>query len=242
MKKTILLLLAVGLLTISTVACGGTGVVADAGGAAAQPEDNGVIEDLDEAPDENGDINIILPGEGEEGNMDRNIAEYFSVSGTIDSIDEVNGFTHVKIEDTDGNPSILVLSEDTVYLFSEELIVGETVTGWYLTNAPMIAIWPTQYTIAVLAAGTPDGVNIRVDRFFAWEDHTEGFLLSQDGMFAFQTDDNTEIVLADGQDFSDGEIEGRRIAVIYGISTRSIPEQATADKLVVLFESIVPLG
>jgi len=240
MKKAILLLLAAGLLAVSAVACGGTGVVADAGGAAAQPEDNGVIEDLDEAPDEN--VDIVLPGEGEESNFDRNIAEYFSVSGKIESIEEVNGFTHVKIEDTDGNPSILVLSEDTVFLFSKDLIVGETVTGWYLTNAPMIAIWPTQYTIAVLAAGTPDGVNIRVDRFFAWEDNTEGFLLSQDGMFAFRTDENTEIILADGQDFSDGEIEGRRIAVIYGISTRSIPEQATADKLVVLFESIMPLG
>ena len=67
-------------------------------------------------------------------------------------------------------------------------------------------------------------------------------MISEDGMFAFKTDENTEIVLANGDDFSGGDIEGRRIAVIYDISTRSIPEMATASKLIVLFEDIMPLG
>jgi len=242
MKKTVLLLMAIGLFAVSAVACGGSGVSDSNIGAGATGPADGVVEDLPQEEITDDEIDIVLPGEGQESNTDQIIAEYFSVTGKVESVEEVNGLIHVTIEDENGQPGILVLSDDTVFPFSENINVGDTVTGWYLTNAPMIAIWPTQYTIAVLAAEIPDGVNMKVDRFFAWQENTEGFLLSQDHMFAFRTDENTEIILANGDDFSDGEYEGRRIVVIYGISTRSIPEMATADKLIVLYESIVALG
>jgi len=248
MKKLILILFAVSLLTVSVVGCAGTAVSPGAGAAppaeqpAPEPSPEPDIEDIDDwsaIGDEN--VDIILPGEGEDPNFDV-IAEYFSVTGIVASVEQRDGFTRIEIEDADGNPAVLVLSDETVFPFSSDFAVGDEVTGWYLTNAPMIMIWPAEYSVAVLASRMGDDRNIKVDRFFASDISSDRYLISQDEMFMFKMDENTEIVLADGQDFSDGELEGRRIVVIYGMSTRSIPEQATAEKLIVLFEDIVPLG
>jgi len=169
------------------------------------------------------------------------IAHYFSITGTIVSIEEENDTIRVTIEDEYGNPAVLVLSENTVYPFSDEPSVGDAVTGWYLTEAPMIAIWPAEYNISVLVAGAPEGGNLKVDRFNTWADNEEGYMLSQDGTFAFRIDENTQVILANGDDFTGGDIEGRRIVVIYDISTRSIPEFATASRLIVLYEDAVTL-
>lgn len=182
---------------------------------------------------------IFDTDEHEEDGMIENFPYYFSVAGTIKSIEKTEFGLQVTIEDTYGNPAVLIITENTVYPFESEVSVGDTVTAWYATNMPMILIWPPQYDVAVLAVNAPSDININVDRFVSWED---GMMLSQDEMFAFRVDENTEIVLADGTDFTGGDLEGRNIIVIYGISTRSIPEQATATKLIVLFEDIMPLG
>ena len=167
---------------------------------------------------------------------------YLSVTGTINSIEEFEAIEdafRINIEDTHGNPAYLIVTDKTVFPFGTELNEGDIVTGYYLANAPMILIWPPQYNIAVLVAGKPADININVDRFHPMQDHTEDYLLSQGEMFAFRVDDETEIILANGDDFSDGDIIGRRLVVIYGISTRSIPELATAIKVIVLFEDPV---
>jgi len=244
MKKAILLLLVVGLLAVTAVACGGTGVGNEVGAGTAPPDDGAtdpVVEDEDDGSLD--DVDIVLPGEGDDGEFDLLItAEYFSVSGTIESVEDVDGLTHITIDDTDGNPAVLVISGDTVFPFADSFDVGDVVRGWYVTSAPMIMIWPPQYNIAVLAVDIPDDVNIKVDRFYAWGEDGMGQMISQDEMLVFTADDDTEIVLADGIEFTDGELQGRRIVVIYGMSTRSIPEITVAQKLIVLFENIVPLA
>ena len=172
------------------------------------------------------------------------IPHYFSVTGTVVSIDPFEGqedWQRVSIEDADGNPATLIVTEDTVYPFESEIKVGDTVTGYYLSEAPMVMIWPPQYTTAILVAGIPGDSSVRADRFYAWDDHTDDYLINTDKSFAFLIDGNTEIILANGDDFSDGDIEGRRLVVIYSISTRSIPELATATKVIVLYEDAVPL-
>ena len=169
---------------------------------------------------------------------------YFSTTGTIVSIEDFEGEKggrRINIEDTNENPATLILTDNTVYPFESEFKVGDVVTGYYLADAPMIRIWPPQYSIAVLVAGMPNNSNVRVDRFYAWEDNTESYLLSKSKALAFRVDENTEIILANGDDFSDGDYIGRRIVVIYDISTRSIPELTTANKLIVLYEDVVPL-
>ena len=189
------------------------------------------------------DVNIddiILP---DWGIMDEaGTPHYLSVTGNVVSIEEIDDTIQLTIEDVNGNPSILILDSETVFPFENEVVEGDTVTGWYVANAPMTMIWPPRYNIAVLAVYAPEGVNIKVDRFNTWADSEEGFMLSQDETFAFRMDEDTEVILANGDDFTGGDIEGRRIVVIYGMSTRSIPEMATASKIIVLYESIMPLG
>ena len=169
---------------------------------------------------------------------------YLSTTGTVVSVEkdtDKEGALRVTIEDQDGNPAILIVNDRTVYPFENELKAGDVVTGYYLANAPMILIWPAQYNIAVLVAGTPDDLSVKVDRFYTWEGRDDGYLLSQSGQFAFKVDDKTDIILANGDDFTDGYYIGRRIVAIYGASTKSIPELTTATKLIVLYEDAVTL-
>ena len=175
---------------------------------------------------------------GEDGGGLPALPEYLSVTGTVVAIGADPYI--IDIEDEDGNPAKLVISEDTVFPFGDSPDVGDTVTGFYLANAPMILIWPPQYNTAVLAAGVPDATFFRVDRFRERE-HSDDYLFNTDDTFGFRVGDDTEIVLANGDDFSDGELAGRRMVVVFDVSTRSIPELATANKLIVLYEDAVPL-
>jgi len=256
MKKSKLILLATILLTMSVFASAcaiddGYGAVQGGAGATApepveieepdedntewedtiSPEDDELIYDHDA---------LFGTDETEENDMMDTLSYYFSITGIVESIEETENGIRVTIEDSNGNPAVLVISENTVYPFDTDISEGDTVTAWYATNRPMIMIWPPQYTVEVLSVNAPEGSNIKVDRFETMEG--SDMMLSQDQMFAFDVNEDTEIILADGTDFTDGDIEGRRIVVIYGRSTRSIPEQATATKLIVLFEDIVPLG
>jgi len=248
MRRVILLLLAVGLIFVFAAACGGTdiygGVVPAAGSPGDDISDADVLEDgLDEGGRENEGSGFdcedgdALPGEGDDWDMSQEIPDFYSITGTVESVEDADGFAKVIIEDTYGNPAVLALTDDTIFLFDTDFDAGDVVTGWYRTNAPMIMIWPPQYTIKVFAAGAPDGVNIKVDRFNIWESNTDGYLLSKDGLFAFRTDENTVVSSECGDNFSSSDIDGKRIVVIYGVSTRSIPEMATADRLIVLDEA-----
>ena len=167
-------------------------------------------------------------------------AYYLSVTGLVTGVEEQEYGLRVEIimpaADRDGR-AVLIITDATVFPFDSEINEGDTVTAFYLANAPMIMIYPPQYTAAVLVNGAPEGQNVVVDRFNPMENQ-EGRFLNQAGTIAFSVGDDTEIILADGTDFSDGDFAGRRIALIYDISTRSFPAQTTALKLIVLFEDI----
>ncbi|MCL2820705.1 MAG: hypothetical protein FWD38_07735 [Oscillospiraceae bacterium] len=241
MKKILLILMGIVLLSVAAIGCAGPEIVPGASGDVEphpMPTPDVIIDDSQDLTD---DTNTPEPNDGSQfGDIGQQV--FMNVSGIVVSIETVEGLTHVEIEDTDGNPAILVLSDETVFPFSAEVAIGDTVQGWYCANSPMIMIWPPQYTIEVLAVNMSDSQNIKVDRFHAWGEDGMGQFISTDEMFVFMTDENTEVVLQDGQDFSDGDFNNRRIVVIYGPSTRSLPEIATAEKLIVLFEGISPFA
>jgi len=172
---------------------------------------------------------------GDENSTVQSPPYYLSVTGTVVDKEVSENGTYIEIEDNNGNPAVLVINDRTVFPFDSEFATGSVVTGYYLSSAPMILIWPAQYNIAVLAVGAPPDVNITVDRFYAVEGE-EGLMLSKGGGLAFRIGDDTEIILANGDDFKDGNIEGRRMIAIYGPSTKSIPAYATAIKVIVLYE------
>ena len=267
MKKMILLLLTIGLIAGVAVACGGPGItnVTGAGGIAhlagsfdegEDPEgdfrsddDEGEFNRTDDDPHrgEGSDItfdinNIVLPGEGVECDINSSLPYFTMVRGNVVSI-ETGYVTYVTIKDAEGFTTVLVVGENTLFPFSGTFEVGNNITGWYQTFAPAPSIYPPQYIAAVLAAGIPEGINVRVDRFKSWGDDDNDYFISNDGSFAFRIDENTEVILEDGVEFIGNEFDGRRIVVMYphGISTRIIPEMKVASKLIVLYESIIPM-
>jgi len=264
MKKAFLILLAVGLIAGAAVACGGSDVVKEVGAGSFMPVSDVFFDDdytegdfmsgnseLNNTDDDSYvdwgsdrtffDVNIVLPCEGEDCHIDTSRPFYISKSGTVVSVETRGIMTYVTIEDADGAITVLRVGEDTLFPFSDRVEVGNIVKGWVPANAPAPAIYPPQYMVAVLAAGMPEGMNVKVDLFSKWENSDDGYFISQDGSFAFRIDENTEVILEDGVKFVGNEFDGRRIVVIYGRSTRSIPEMTTATKLIVLYESITPV-
>ena len=177
----------------------------------------------------------------DETNPWRELPYYLSITGTVVSYEDLKSGLSIKIDDEYGNPAYLILSDKTVYPFETTAAVGDVVTGFYQANAPMIAIWPPQYNISVLVVGAPEDKRVVVDRFYEWEDHSEGYYIAQSGAFAFRISEDTEIILENGDDYIDGDLAGKRIVVIFDVSTRSIPELATARTLIVLCEDAVNL-
>ena len=182
-------------------------------------------------------------------------AYYISVTGTVVSImswtptadSEDTGGTEIIIETSDYEDARahLIITDRTVFPFDgiSDIEAGDTVTGFVPAKAPMIMIYPPQYTIHVLIAGVPEDQNVQVDRFSVTDNENFPFL-SQSETFAFAIDEDTVVVTADGDEYEGDlyvELDGRRLVVIYGPSTRSIPEFATAIKVIALFEDAVPL-
>jgi len=143
------------------------------------------------------------------------------------------------------NVAYIVVHNTTLFPFDTEFNVGDMVTAWYNTNAPMIMIYPPRYNAEILAVNAPEEFRVAADRFTAWEG---GQWLSQDGMFAFSIGEDTEVFLTYGalgfselfeadEFFIEADIEGQRVIVLYGMSTRSIPEMAVATKIIIMVDS-----
>lgn len=249
MKKLFLILLAVGLLVVMAVGCGGSDVPAQDNEPIAEPVPlPDVVEDLpgDVIEGDGSDIifdgELLLPDMGVDVNPEDCLPEYLFSTGVIESIEDVDGATHVWIVDDEDSKTVLVLNDETIFPFSDSFEVGDTVTGWRLASGIAPSIYPPQYFIAVFAAGVPDDVSVKVDRFTKWEDHQEDYMLSQDGELAFKVDEDTVILTQDGDDYVGFSTEmPRRIVVIYGPASRMMPATTTASELIVLFEGIVPL-
>ena len=155
---------------------------------------------------------------------------YKSFTGTVKEIRDlegVEGSKFVLLEDEEGLPANIIISKDACVLDNAEITVGSTITGYYDANKPMIMIYPPQYSAEVVVVES-ENQNVKFDIFN--ED-----LVSADKSLKLNMSDDTEIILQDGTVF-EGEVANRRLIVIYGISTKSIPAQTTPDKIVVLLE------
>ena len=152
---------------------------------------------------------------------------FLSITGIVTYVDE----SLIHIEDEDGQPVAFLLTEATCYPFAHEIGAGDAVTGYYRFSPIMPLIFPPQHTAEVLVTGMPEDQSIQVDRFSA--DENIGLLVSQDGMLALRIGENTQIITADGEAF-DGELDGLDLAVIYDVSTRSIPAQTIPVTVIVL--------
>lgn len=162
------------------------------------------------------------------GYLERNnmIFKYQSFTGVVKEIVEVDDKSTIYLEGKDGQPAYFVISNDTYIVDDAEIKAGSTVIGFYESDKPMILIYPPRYNIDVLAK-VKDGENIKVDLF--------NYLVSSDNMLKLNMSNETKVILQDGTPFEE-ELENRKLVVIYGPSTKSIPAQTTPIKIIVLFE------
>jgi len=165
-----------------------------------------------------------------------------SVTGQVVSIDDAgDGDLRIQIEGEDG--STVFMTHFNTYFMGSAPEVGTTITGYYVIEPFMMAIYPPQHNATVIVNNDDvqdDGLPfIHVCFFFGH--YRDGFgdfaqLRSADGQLVINVgDENTEVILQNGEPF-DGDFTNRTLLVTYTMATFSIPPQTTPHKIVVLYE------
>lgn len=213
-KKSLLILLSVAFLSLSAVTpLAAASAPADLKAAAAQ-------------------ISAAKPINAALNTMEE--FEFGSFTGVVKEITERGSAQDSKlvlIENEAGNQANIIITNKTYILNHAEISVGSTMTAYYNAKAIMLMIYPPQYLAEVVVTGN-QASNVKVDLF-------NKDLVSADNALKLNISPATEVVLQDGKIY-DGELTNRKLVVIYGVSTRSIPAQTTPEKVIVLFEKAVP--
>lgn len=155
------------------------------------------------------------------------VPAFGAVTGTVAEIRPMQSLpdAYYIILDDEENPAWFTITNDTFFFSEETPQLGDTVTGFYDLNAPMILIYPPQYPIVALAVN-PGDTNLFVGEFGSdLVDATETLMLV--------ITEDTRVETPDGQPFTES-LTGHTLAVAYGASTRSIPAQTRPQRVVVL--------
>lgn len=152
-----------------------------------------------------------------------------SFTGMIKTVTDFKGdkkdLKYVLVEDAEGRETNIIVSKDTYIVNNEKIDVGSVIIGFYHVNKPMIMIYPPQYNAEVVAIFSKDQ-NIKFDRF-------DKDLVSYDKSLKLNISKDTNIITEDGKDFK-GNLSNKKLVVVYGVSTKSIPAQATPTQIIVL--------
>ena len=160
--------------------------------------------------------------------------KYGSFSGTVTMIqdysvgseEELNGcFKLMSLLGEDGAIVNFVISPTTYFLDRVMVSVGDTVTGFYDVNVPVILIYPPQYQALIIVKNNPYQ-NVKVDYF-------NSQFVSSDGQLQLNISSYTPILLQNDQPFTLNPAN-RNLIVVYGPATFSIPAQTTPYKIIVL--------
>ena len=157
-------------------------------------------------------------------------SRFLSSTGVIKEISDYNsgdGAKMVAIEDENSLPANIIITKDTYVINRDKLETGETLTAFYDAQKPMILIYPPQISADAAVVGTID-LNIKIDLF-------DKELVSADNFLKLNISEDTKIFSEDESKF-EGELYNRKLLVLYGVSTRSIPAQTNPSKIIVLDE------
>ena len=170
---------------------------------------------------------------------------YNSFTGTVTEIlpsdRSADAAQRIMVEGENGEPCMFVINPDTVWASYWEpnttaVNVGDRVTGFYNTSAPMIMIYPPQYNIEIMIVDDPErGMEVTVDRL-------SETLHTSDGKIQIKIGEHIQVLTQDGEMFRDESgFAGRLVIVFHNPVDDSIPAQALAWKIIVLYEKIMPL-
>lgn len=169
---------------------------------------------------------------------------YKQVTGEVEQIrpytgtdgKEVENQYFVHIVDEKGSKTVLLVMADSCSITGVRPIAGDQFSAWYDAGLPAIMIFPPQYTAAAFAVNLDEAIFVKVARF-------DEKLLSYDGGLVIHVGDTTVIRQGNGSEFIGGAdaLVNRILAVVYSITTRSMPPQTTPEKIFVLYERAVTL-
>ncbi len=161
------------------------------------------------------------------------MATFQSFHGVITMIDDfwtgaserTGCYKIMSVEDMDKRTVNFVIMPHTYFVDNVMAKIGDAVIGFYDASVATPLIYPPQFRAIVMAKDSPN-YNVKVG-FFNRQ------LISQDGTLKLNIGPNTQILMENGQLFTN-DISNRNLIVIYGITTRSIPAQTTPDKIIVM--------
>lgn len=161
------------------------------------------------------------------------MAAFLSFSGIITMINDFptgaegpsGCYKLMTVQNGDGDIVNFVVTPDTYFVDHTMVRAGDPVIGFYDANAPVPLIYPPQYEAIVMAKVTR-GQNVKVDYF-------NNQMLSSDGMLRLNIAPYTQILLENGQAFTQNPAN-RNLIVVYGATTASIPAQTTPSKIIVM--------
>ena len=156
----------------------------------------------------------------------KELIEFINADGTIDP----KQYTIVIEDSASGVIHFTINIASTYIVDGAELKVGDKITGFFDATAPTLMIYPPKHEASVIAV-YDDSRNIKVDVF-------DENLVSADNMLKVIIGEDTEIVQQNGEAFA-GEMVNRKLVVEYTASTKSIPAQAVASKIVILYEKAI---
>ncbi len=152
--------------------------------------------------------------------------ELTKMTGTL--VEKVEGDNNkfYSIEDENGNPLTFVVTEDTYMLYETEIKIGDTISGYFTTNIPLIAIYPPQYPVDVL---------IKDNDYFStkYSIFDENYLSTDEELVINVSYEKSKIVDRNGNEYKESIID-KPIIAIYSITTRSLPPQTSPEKIIVL--------
>ena len=172
------------------------------------------------------------------GNVENNTtptmpnSRYLGLQGIVTNISNLNddGCTKLfEVRDQNGRITNFVITPSTYFINQANIARGMSITVFYAADAPAVLIYPPRLQAVVVASNNLNK-NVKVDYF-------DSNLLSQDKALQLNIDENTEVILENGQTFT-GNLGNHYLIVIYTNSTRSIPAQTTPEKVIVLCQSI----
>jgi len=175
-------------------------------------------------------------------------ANYVSVTGEVTGIEELTdgyGMTFgYRIRLAVGESHVDFNTTANTLLIGEFPGVGDTMTGFFNANHPMIMIYPPQYS-AVVIVNNYD-TSVFVDRFYYVD--TEGEereMLSADGLRRLNVSNPETVKESQGGQIVDEtwDLNGRLLVVLYDVASRSLPPLIFAPTMIiVMYETAVHPG
>ncbi|MCL2203648.1 MAG: copper amine oxidase N-terminal domain-containing protein [Defluviitaleaceae bacterium] len=174
------------------------------------------------------------------GVINANGPNYGSVTGEVLSVEESGFGYRIRVAAGESHADFNVTH--ATFIKGDFPQVGDTLTGFFDMNRPMITIYPPQYPAVVLVNTDGDLPFVFVDRFHTAEGTDE--LISADGSRRLNVSHpDTVIRSQDGQDATDWALDGRLLVVVYDVSSRSMPPFIFAPKeIIVMYETAIHPG